>query len=127
MQILRTLHWLIPWLILIVGIYAIVRFAGGFINDRPFTASNQRLVILFSGLMDLQAAVGLIYFLWIGFSAIGFPLHRILHGTVMLVAVIIPHFSSRWKNADDSTRHLNNFYLLLTSFLLMLVGLSLIP
>jgi hypothetical protein len=123
MQIPGALHWLI----LLVGMYAIVKFVGGYVNNRPFTVTDRRLVTIFSGLMDLQATVGLIYFLWNGFSAIGFPIHRILHGTVMLVAVFIPHLSLQWKNADDSTRHLNNFYLLLASFLLMLVGLSLIP
>jgi len=77
--------------------------------------------------MDLQGALGLVFFLGTGFAGIGFPIDRILHGTVMLFAVVIPHLSAIWRDADDKTLFLNNFYILLASFLLMLVGLSLIP
>lgn len=118
---------MIPWLILAIGMYAIVRFVHGYLNEDAFTDKDRRLVIVFSGLMDLQATIGLIYFLWSGFIGIGFPAFRILHGMVMFVAALIPHLSSRWNDADNPTRHLNNFYLLLASFFLMLVGISLIP
>ena len=127
MRILYVAHWLIPWLILALGMYAIVKFVRGYMNEVAFTDADSRLVIVFSGLMDLQALIGLSYFLWSG-SIIGiFPTYRIGHGIIMLIAVIIPHFSPLLKDADSSTRYINNFYLLLASFLLMLVGISLIP
>jgi len=127
MRIFGVAHWLIPWLILVLGMYAIVRFVRGYINDKAFAEADRRLVAVFSGMMDLQVAIGLVHFLWTGFAGIGFPLYRVLHGIIMFIAAIIPHFSSYWKNSDDQTRYLNNFFLLLGSFFLMLVGLSLIP
>jgi hypothetical protein len=119
-------HWTLPWLILILGMYIVVRFARGYMNEAAFTEFDHRLVAVFSGLLDLQAALGLIFFLVTGLGGIGFPSNRIMHGSVMLVAAIIPHFSPHWAAADDKTRLLNNFFIVLASFLLMLVGLSLI-
>ena len=126
MRIVDSAHWTLPWLILVVGMYAVIRFARGYIGESVFTKTDQRLVAVFSGLMDLQGALGLIFFLVSGLEGIGFPSNRILHGSFMLVAVIIPHISSRWGDSDDQTRHLNNFFGILSSFLIMLVGLSLI-
>lgn len=126
MHYVGTAHWYLPWLILVLGMYSVVRFARGYINEFPFTKTDQRLIAIFSGLLDLQAALGLTFFLITGFEGIGFPSNRIMHGTVMLFAAVAPHFSSRWVDADDKTRHLNNFFLVLSSFLLMLLGLSLI-
>ena len=126
MHYIGDAHWLLPWLILLLGMYDIVRFARGYINGLTFTRIDHRLVAIFSGLLDLQAALGLIFFLVTGLEGIGFPSNRIMHGIVMFVAAVIPHLSQRWVGADDQTRHLNNFFIILGSFLIMLVGLSLI-
>ena len=126
MRFVDSVHWTLPWLILVIGMYAVIRFARGYIRETVFTKTDQRLVAVFSGLMDLQGALGLIFFLVSGLEGIGFPSNRILHGSFMLVAVVIPHISSRWGASDDQTRHLNNFFGILSSFLIMLVGLSLI-
>jgi hypothetical protein len=42
----------------------------------------------------------------------------------MMFAIGVIHLSSRWEKADDQTRFLNNFFAILTSFILMLVALS---
>jgi hypothetical protein len=127
MRILYITHWSIPWFSVAVGMYALVRLVRGYINESAFTDTNLRLIRIYSGLMDLQATTGLIYFLWRGVQIDGFPAYRLLHGLTMFVATLIPHFSARWNSADDPTRYLNNFYMLLSSFLLILLGLSLIP
>lgn len=127
MLIFRIAHWLLPWLILVIGIYSIIRFARGYLNESTFMAKDRRLVSVFSGLMDLQGLFGLVFFFGTGFSGIGFPTFRILHAIVMFAAAVIPHFASRWDHADSPTRFINNFYLLLASFLLMVFGLSFIP
>lgn len=126
MYYVGTAHWFLPWLILVIGMYIIIRFVRGYTNELVFTKTDRRLLAVFSGLMDLQAALGLTFFLVTGLEGIGFPSNRIMHGSVMLVAAVIPHISSRWVDADDKTLFLNNFFVLLSSFLLMLLGLSLI-
>lgn len=126
MRIVGSAHWYLPWLILVFGMYIVVRFARGYLNESAFTKIDHRLVAVFSGLMDLQAALGMIFFLVTGLEGIGFPSNRIMHGVVMFMAAIIPHLSPRWVDADDRSRHLSNFFIILVSFLLMLVGLSVI-
>ena len=127
MNILYEAHWFIPWAILVVGMVAIIKFARGYMNEAAFTRLDRGLMTGFRGLLDLQAAIGFIYFLRIGFLGLGFPTYRILHGIIMLAALAVAHLSVLWKNADDRTRFINNFYVLLVSFLLMLLGISLIP
>jgi len=126
-NILYRIHWFIPWVILLAGMVAIVRFARGHMLGNIFTRADRRLMAGFTGFLDLQAAVGLVYFLWNGFSGAGFPIYRILHGVVMLFAAAVPHLSARWRKVDEQRRYIDNFYVLLASFLLMLVGISLIP
>jgi len=120
-------HWLLPWLILALGMYTIVRFVRGYMSESAFTGSEGRLITVFTGLLDLQALLGFGYFIW-GVSITGiFPAYRVGHGIIMLIATIIPHLSPLWKEADSSTRYINNFYLLLASFLVMLVGIAFVP
>ena len=127
MNILFTAHWFIPWAILLVGLVAIFKFARGYMSEAAFTRTDGSLMAGFCGLLDLQAVLGFIYFLQSGYLGVGFPTYRILHGVTMLAALIVAHFFIFWKNADDQTRFINNFYILLASFMLMLVGISLIP
>ncbi len=127
MRFFGSVHWVLPWLVLVIGMYSIIRFVRGYLNEGTFTKTDRRLMAVFTGLLDLQGTVGLIFFFGTGFAGIGFPTYRILHAVVMFAAAVIPHFSIVWRNADDKTLFLNNFYILLASFLLMLVGLSLIP
>ena len=127
MGIVGSIHWLLPWLILVVGIYTIIRFVRGYINEQAFTNTDSRLMSVFSGLLDLQATAGLVFFLWSRYEGILYPHSVSLHALVMFIAAVIPHFTHTWKEVDTPARYLNNFYLLLVSFVLMLVGISLIP
>ena len=124
---LYSVYWWISWVILLVGMSAIIRYARGYISGKVYDGVDRGLMAGFTGLLDLQAVTGLIFFLWSGVSGPGFSVYRVPHGVVMFFTVVIPHLSALWKHTDDRTRYLNNFYLLLTSFLLMLVGLALIP
>ena len=41
-------------------------------------------------------------------------------------AALVAHLTRRWESADDQTRFLNNFYVLLASFALMMIGVTLV-
>jgi hypothetical protein len=127
MRILQAAHWSLPWVILVLGMVAMIRFSRSALPDAVRKGVDRRIMTGLAILLDLQAMFGLIYFLWAGYSGAGFPAHRILHGIIMLVAVFIIHLSKLWNDADDQTRFTNNLYILLASFILMLVGISLIP
>jgi len=126
MRILLYTHWWIPWGILVVGLIAIIKFARGYMNGSSFTAADRKLMAGFSGLIDLQATIGVVILLLTGFAGIGFPANRILHGITMITAALVAHLTRRWESADDKTRFLNNFYVLLASFALMMIGVTLV-
>ncbi len=126
MHIFVSAHWLAPWLILIIGMYLLVKFGRGYLDKSVFTDGDQKRLVIFRALMIAQSVTGLIVFAWSGLT-VGFPAYRIWHGLIMFVAAVILRFSDLWKNADDSTRYLNNFYVLLASFFMMLVGIALVP
>jgi hypothetical protein len=81
----------------------------------------------FSGLMDLQAAIGIVLLLWGGFTALGFPRYRIEHGVMMILAAVVAHLSVRWKNADEPLRYRNYFLVILASLVLVFIGISVLP
>ena len=115
-------HWIIPWFILAVGLYTSVKFVRGYLDKLVFTDVDRKLFSTFRELMRIQGLTGIIYFIWTGIITHSFPLYRISHGLTMLVAAMILRFGGRGKNEDDAARYLNNFYVLLASFLVMLVG-----
>lgn len=128
MRVFFILHWSIPWFCAAVGLYALVRLVRGYVNESAFTDRDQRFIRIYGGLMDLQATVGLIYFFWNSIQNDDFqPYRYLLHGLTMFAAILIPHFSTRWNNTDDPTRYIKNFFLLLSSLLLIVLGLALVP
>lgn len=126
MRVLEYAHWLVPWLILMLGMYLLVKFGRGYLDKSIFTEHDQKRLVIFRVLMIAQAVTGLTFFAWSGLT-VGFPAYRVWHGLIMFMAAVILRLSDLWKNADDSTRYLNNFYVLLASFIVMLVGIALVP
>lgn len=127
MNILLMAHSGIRWLVLLVAVIAIVKFLIGWLRGSQFKGMDRGLMAGFNGLMDLQMTLGIIFLLWTGFSGVGFPFFRILHGLVMLAAAALAHMSARWKNADDMTRFRNNLFVIVGSLILVLIGISILP
>lgn len=101
MAFLLTLHSILRWGIVLVGLAALVKFLIGWARRSAFTKMDRGLSAGFSGLMDLQVTLGFILFFWSGLSGAGFPLYRIEHMTVMLVAAILGHLPAFRKNAQN--------------------------
>lgn len=127
MNILLVAHSWVRWLILLVAVIAIIKFAVGWLRAGIYGGMDRGLMSGFSGLMDLQSTLGIILLLWGGFAGVGFPMSRILHGLIMIVAAVVAHMSARWKNMDDTTRFRNNLFIIAGSLLLVLIGISILP
>ena len=126
MNILLTIHSVLRWVILLVAIVAIMKFLIGWLRRSQFQGMDRGLMSGFSGLMDLEATIGIILLLWGGFTGIGFPAYRIEHGLIMVIAAVTAHQSTRWKNADDPIRFRNNLFLVLSTLVLVLIGISVV-
>lgn len=128
MNILLAIHSFIRWIILLIAIAAIVKFAIGWLRGGAFKGMDRGLAFGFSGLMDLQATLGIILLLGLGFSESGsLPMYRIVHGLIMIVAAVIGHLPTRWKTAPDAIRFRNTLFCILGSLLLVIVGVLSLP
>ena len=127
MSILLMIHSILRWVILLVAIIALIKFLIGWLRSSNFHPEDRGLMAGFSGLMDLQATIGIVLLLWGGFTTLGFPRYRLEHGLIMILAAVVAHLSARWKNADDTVRFRNYLFLILASLVLVLIGISVLP
>lgn len=122
MEILRIIHSHTRWLILIVALIAIVKFAIGWLRGSSFKGMDRGLAAAFSGLIDLQATVGLIFLIWTSLVGVPFTPNRIEHLTTMVLAAVLAHLPARWKNASDSIRFRNILFCIVGALALIFVG-----
>ena len=121
------IHSLVRWLIVIVAVVAAVKFALGWLRGGAFESMDRGLASGFSGLMDLQVALGLIYLIWSGVAGEGFPVFRITHAILMFIAAIVAHLHVLWKNADDKLRFRNSLFIVLDVLIIIFVGVGMLP
>jgi hypothetical protein len=127
MSILLIIHSYLRWLIVIVAAIAAVKFAIGWLRGGAFKGMERGLTSGFSGLMDLQAALGLILLVWNGLAGSGFPMFRIEHAVTMTVAAVVAHLPARWKNADDKKRFRNSLFIVLDVLIIIFIGVARLP
>jgi hypothetical protein len=118
-------HSIVRWLIVVVGVFALGKFLVGWARKSEFTKMDRGLSAGFSGLMDLQVTLGFILFFWSGLAGGGFPMFRIEHMTIMLVAAVLGHLPTFMKKSQ------NRFAIALTAvvgaLLLVFVGVARLP
>ncbi len=129
MIILLTLHSIVRWAIVLVALAAIIKFAAGLIQKSPYDRAASGLAAGFSGLMDTQALLGILFFIINGMALEGgFALrYRWEHLTIMLIAVVVGHLPSMWKKLDDQKRYRNGLIAILVAILLVVVGVTSLP
>jgi hypothetical protein len=127
MNILLTIHSYLRWLIMIVALVAAVKFALGWLRGGTFKGMDRGLASGFSGLIDLQVTLGIIYLIWNGLAGEGFPMFRIEHAIAMIIAAVVAHLPVRWKDADDKTRFRNSLFVVLDVLIIIFIGLAFLP
>jgi hypothetical protein len=126
MDIVLGIHSLVRWLILVVAVVAIVKFALGWLRRAEGDKMDRGLMSGFSGLMDLQALLGIVALVGGGLTGAGFPFYRIEHAVTMLIAVVVAHLPMRWRNAAGPIRSRNNLLAVLVSLILIFVGIAIL-
>jgi len=122
MEFLFVLHSHTRWLVLLVGIIAIVKFAIGWLRGGSFKGMDRGLAAAFSGLMDLQVTVGLIFLIWTSAVGVPFTPNRIEHLTTMLIAAVVAHLPAMWKKSADNIRFRNTLFCVVGALALVFVG-----
>lgn len=127
MSFLLVTHSHLRWLILIVALAAVLKFAWGWLRGGTFQRLDRILASSFSGLMDLQAALGLVFLVWNGLAGTGFPMFRIEHAVTMTIAAVVAHLNTRWKNAEDKIRFRNSLFIVLDTLIIVFIGVARLP
>jgi hypothetical protein len=120
MGILFVLHSYLRWIILLIALIAAVKFASGWLQKQKPAAMDRGLMSGFSGLMDLQALLGIV------FLAVSndFSMPRLEHAGTMIVAAVVAHLPMRWRNADSALVLRNNLFVILAVLALVILGIT---
>ncbi len=127
MAFLLMLHSVIRWAIIVIAALIVIKYSINLAANSAFKGMDRGLASGYSGLMDLQALIGLAYFIWNGTTVAGFPFYRILHGIVMLIAILSAHVPARLKALPDKLRFQYSLLAVVVSLVLVLIGISLVP
>jgi hypothetical protein len=121
---LLTVHSIVRWLVTLAAIALIIRLVLGLAKKQPFDKSATALTGAFSGLMDTQMLLGLLFFILDGLGKTGFPPYRWEHAVTMFLAVIVAHLPAIWKKKDDSIQTRNTLIAVVVSLLLVFIGIG---
>jgi hypothetical protein len=123
MSILLTIHSINRWLITLAALALIIRLILGLNRKLPFDKSATALTSAFSGLMDLQMLLGILFLVLDGLAKTGFPLYRWEHAIIMIMAVMVAHLPAIWKNKADAVRTRNTLIAVSVSLLIVFIGI----
>ena len=126
MAILLEIHSILRWIIVSVAIIAIVKFLIGWVRKSEFDKIDRGLSAGFSGLVDLQVTLGLLYFLITGFGGTGFPMFRIEHTVTMLIAAAVAHAPAMFKKRSWN-KYAVSFFSVIGALLIIYVGVARLP
>lgn len=124
---LLNLHSDVRWLVLAVAGLAVLKFGWGWWQGGAFRGFDRALTASYSGLIDLQALLGIVFFFWSGYAGDGFPRFRFEHAFAMLLALLAAHLPARWRKLEDRARFRNTLFAILASVILILAGISTLP
>ena len=129
MGFVLMLHSIVRWVIVLAAVIGIGRYALVMAGRMPGSKMDRGLMSGFTGLMDLNVLLGLIYLLWSGLSTpIGFPRERIEHAVTNVIAVVVAHiFAARAKKAvDDKSMARNNLLGIVVSLVLVVAAVAVV-
>jgi uncharacterized membrane protein YphA (DoxX/SURF4 family) len=123
MQFVLALHSLVRWIIVLVALVAVVKFAMGWLQKANAQKIDRTLMSAFSGLIDLQWLLGFVLLLMTG----DFSMPRIEHTFTMIVAAVVAHLPMRWRNRADTNVLRNNLIIVVVVILLVVAGIASLP
>ena len=87
-SIVLTIHSLNRWLIVIVGIVAVVKFLIGWLGNKEYQSMDRGLMSGYTGLLDLQLLLGIILLITRGIVG-----YQIEHAITMVIAIVLAHLA----------------------------------
>lgn len=99
MGFVLMLHSIVRWLVVIVAVVAVVRYALVLTGKAQSSGLDRGLMAGYTGLLDLNVLVGLVALIGLGL----FSLPQIEHAVINIVGVVAAHFAAqRAKKMEDT-------------------------
>ncbi|HID52921.1 MAG TPA: hypothetical protein EYP41_12920 [Anaerolineae bacterium] len=119
METLATIHGEFRWLVLLVALVAIVKFAIGLIKKQDYTPTDAKIMLAYTVFLDIQLLMGLTLLIF----GNNFNRPHLEHATTMIIAVVVAHLNAIWRKSGDSGKIFrNNIIVILLSLALILLG-----
>lgn len=125
--VLLNAHSGLRWLIVIAAVAALILFGNGWLTKKYFPKPARILAAMYSGLLDAQVLLGIILLVYLGVKGGGFPLYRIEHMVMMILAAVVAHLPRKWRDAAADIYHRNAFLTIIASLVLIYVAVALLP
>jgi hypothetical protein len=123
MDFIVGLHSLVRWLVVIVAVIAVVRYALVMAGQAQSSGMDRGLMSGYTGLLDLNVLLGLILIIGLGFTP-----QRIEHAVTNIIGVVAAHFfAQRAKQIEDAKLKARaNLLGVVISLVIIVVGVALI-
>lgn len=125
MDILLKSHAHFRWLVVLVAIIALVVFLLTWLQQKE-SKLDRTLMAIFLGCFDLQWLMGLILFIWTATTS-GLLGRHWEHAFALTLALVLGHFSAKWKHSPTPLRARNYFFVLVGMILLIVAGVMRTP
>ena len=127
MAIFYPLHSYFRWIVVLVGLFMVIKYAIGWLQKGKFSSLDKRLSKVFPILMDIQVTIGIILLVWAGSAGAGFPRQRLEHGFTLIIAAVVAHMLTRWEASPAPRRFRNRLLVVLATFILIFLGVYVLP
>ena len=123
MEFVLTLHSIVRWLVVIVAVIAVVRYALVMTGRAQPSGMDRGLMSGYTGLLDLNVLLGLILIIVLGFTP-----PRIEHAVTNIIGVAVAHvLAQRAKKIEDAKLKARTSLLgVVISLAIIVVGVALI-
>lgn len=119
MEIFVSIHGLLRWVIAILAVVVLVKYAIGWLGKKPFTNTDKQLGAAYAWTLTIQFVLGLINIVYYIVAGLFRPGQHIEHVFYGLIAVALAHMTAMFKNQPDDKRFRNAFFLVLLSVLVI--------
>jgi heme A synthase len=124
MEAIKLIHRILGETLLLIALVGVILAIVGLVRKRALEKPERIFGLVYAGLLDLQALLGLIQFIYL-LTIAGTALITsafILHPILMILAVVVVHASRAWRNSPVPVRHRAQLAAYGLSLVLVLAG-----
>jgi Na+/H+ antiporter NhaC len=122
-NILYEAHSGIRWLVVLAMLGAFVYLLVGYFQRSPYTKTTHRALVIFSSLVGVQWALGILLLIVMG----TFTSYQWEHAVTMTLAVLLAHLYTRFKTRPDMVRYQIGLATILGVAVIVFIGVARLP